>query len=218
MVQYLIPQKDTLTHFACPTCNYPVSISTADTLLSNSDTVCDMCCTHSLDDDYYQCDNEDCSCNNPYDIITTSIILRQEAYDIITNPETIVDNTWYHVTTVAPEDMLFDGTINMHVGQSATVQALQELRYQDTPVYLYELRLKDDVHIHDEFVHDKSSWCTYDIRLENNEVSAFAYVNRWEAPGSISLFARNDALEVVNISHPEIIPKRKDDSDYNFIY
>lgn len=114
--------------------------------------------------------------------------------------------------------MLFDGEINMHVGQPATVKALQELRYQDTPVYVYELRLNNNVRIYDEFVHDKSSWYAYEKRLANNEVSAFVYVNRWEAPGSISLFVRNDALEIVGVSRPEIITKRKEDSDYKFIY
>lgn len=218
MQQYLTPQKDTPVHFACPVCHYPASISTADTLLSNSDTVCNMCCTHPLDDDFTQCDNENCACNNPYDIITADIILRHDAYNIFTNPKTIINTTWYHVTTVAPEDMLFDGEINMHVGQPATVKALQELRYQDTPVYVYELRLNNNVRIYDEFVHDKSSWYAYEKRLATNEVSAFAYVNRWEAPGSISLFVRNDALEIVGVSRPEIITKRKEDSDYKFIY
>ena len=83
---------------------------------------------------------------------------------------------------------------------------------------MYELRLNNNARIHDEFVHDKSSWYAYETRLANNEVSAFAYVNRWEAPGSISLFVRNGALEIVGVSRPEIIPKRKKDSDYKFIY
>lgn len=209
---YLPPSPGAETHFACPDCNTPADMKMADELLCNSVTQCKNCCN---------CNHKEiCLCSDIgfYDIISSHVILREQAQQLVDNPKDILKTDWYHVTTVAPDNMVFNGEKCMHIGQPATVKALQELRYQDTPVYVYELRLNDNVRIYDEFVHDKSSWYTYEKRLAHNEVSGFTYVNRWEAPGSISLFVRNDALEIVGVSRPEIIPKRKKDSDYKFIY
>ena len=116
MAIYLEPCKDTLVHFACPTCNNPVDVLTAKAITCNREIICNTCCTHSLDDDY-ECDNDDCACNNPYDIVTAAVILRPHAKTLMDNPKSILDTTWYHVTDTPPEMMVFDGTCNMHVGQ-----------------------------------------------------------------------------------------------------
>lgn len=217
MAIYLEPCKDTLVHFACPTCNNPVDVLTAKAIACNREIVCNTCCTHSLDDDY-ECDNDDCACNNPYDIVTAAVILRPHAKTLMDNPKSILDTTWYHVTDTPPEMMVFDGTYNMHVGQRETVQAMQEIKYQEESVYVYALRLKDNATIHGTFVDDKSSWCEYGERLTNNEVSGFAYINRWEAPGSVSLFTRCDSVELVHVARTSVIPRRETYADYQFIY
>lgn len=210
---YLPPIKNTHTHFCCPRCNTLADIKAADRIISNDDAHCTYCCDRSN-----STSESDCLANHYYDILDANIVLREKAQEMMKNPSTIMDNLWYHVTDTPPEEMVFDGSFSMHVGQPETVKALQEIQYQEEKVYLYTFRLKENTIIHKDFVDDYNNWYTYDTKIANNEVSGFAYINRWEAPGSMSLLVRNDTVELIKVENPDIIPKRKKYSDYRFTY
>lgn len=209
---YLPSSPGVESHFACPDCNTPADMKMADELLCNNITQCKNCCN---------CDpKEVCFCIDVgfYDIISAHVILREQAQQLVDNPEDILKTDWYHITTIAPENMVFNGEKCMHIGQEDTVKALQEMKYQDQEVYCYRLRFEDNVILHDELLHDKSAWTTYETQLQEQDVTAFAYINRWEATGSLSLFVLSEVVHVVEVTRPPVIPKRETYTDYKYVY
>ena len=193
---YLPSIKNAQTHFCCPICNTLADMKSADRLISNDDAHCTYCCDRSN-----STSESDCLGKHYYDILDATIVLREKTQEMMENPSTIMNNLWYHVTDTTPEEMVFDGSFSMHIGQPETVKALQEMKYQEKEIYLYTFRLKENTIMHKDFVDDCNNWYTYDIEIANNEVSGFAYINRWEAPGSMSLLVRNDTVEPVSYTH-----------------
>lgn len=183
------------SRFACPVCHTPAYKVYEDDLRLNA---------------LVKCFNNSCHTNNEktqFHFSNATTILRPGYYKIARNIEKMKRMDWYHISTLSPDKMEFDTGLDMHIGQIDTICAyhdVSKVRWRDG-FYLYRVRFAPDKVLHNEIIRDENHWDDVNKILRNgcdtqgNTVDAYAYVNRWEAPGSISIVSRRDALELVDV-------------------
>lgn len=131
----------------------------------------------------------------------------------------VKDAVWYHATYVDDwfnrvttgqgmegEDGDF---LYIHVGSEQAARDIARDKYfsaygGDLDVVLYQVRLKADAVLSPDVVNDDETWRDFssvtDETAETMGGDAVRYLNRWEAPGSISLLVDARQLEFVSIS------------------
>lgn len=158
------------------------------------------------------CVNPDCFHNGSktwFNSMDACMIIRPEHRDITDNPLHAKNHTWYHISTLAPDEMEFHSNRPMHLGHAATVKAYYDSvpfahgeKFFNGDFYVYQVRLKKDCVISDVILDDCDYWDDVELSLLDYVTpSAHVYVNRIEAPGSLSIIAKRCALEVVK-SYP----------------
>lgn len=157
-----------------------------------------------------RCFNDACRTENgevQFHFFNAATVLRPGYYKIARNMEKMKRIDWYHISRLSPDKMEFDTGLDMHIGQIDTIRAYHDVsspRWKDG-FYLYRVRFAPDKVLHNEIIRDENHWNEVNEILRNgfdkqgNTVDAYAYVNRWEALGSISIVSRRDALELVDV-------------------
>lgn len=138
-----------------------------------------------------------CECGERYDLVDAKIRVEPgtESHRFI-DPKEVTKAVWYHAT--AQEDWLEKGDpFQVHVGLEAAAfdRALSILAPHSAsakPFYLYEVSLDADATVDSEI----------SAEGENYEISGagdgdvIRYVNRYEAPGTVSLLLNSSKLKV----------------------
>lgn len=143
-------------------------------------------------------------------------VLVEDASKIFLHRKAVIETEWFHYTMV--EDWLNEvrkAGVWVHIGTMRSVRALRRHRmdYKHSAGegrYVHTLRLAKPV-VDPAVAVDRNVWpvATTDRRIRVVEgpndfrdlapkVNVVRYLNRWEAPGSISLLVDPQALEVVN--------------------
>lgn len=192
----LTPQQ---SNFACPVCHTPVHIKHEEEIINEHGVICENKCI--IDPDKVE-GNQDV-----FYIFEASVVLRPGYKNLAENPQIATEMSWYHISKRSPQQMEFDTGMEMHVGTLETVKRYRDQirtwRNQVQDYYVYELKMVD-VDIEPELLKDINYWLPQEQALydgiDGRTVYAYRYVNRWEAPGTISLIARRDIFEIVNVT------------------
>ena len=187
------------SNFACPICHTPVHIKHEENIINEHGVTCMHNCVIVPD--------ESVEHQRVFYINEASIVLRPGYEVLAKQPQHATSMHWYHISKRAPQQMEFDTGMEMHVGTLETVKYYRDQvarwKNQQQDYYVYELSMVD-VDVEKELLQDENYWIAQQRALSNgingHNVYAYAYINRWEAPGSISLIARRDVFQVVNIT------------------
>lgn len=134
--------------------------------------------------------------------------------------DAVKDVIWYHATYVEDwfrkvstgQDMQEEkgDFLYLHVGSEQAARDIARDKYFSVfggdlePVFLYQVRLKADAVLSSRIVNDDETWSDFssvtDETVEALGGDAVRYLNRWEAPGSISLLVDARQLEFVAVS------------------
>ena len=181
------------TYYACPVCFTPVrKRNDNDHILFWS----------------MLCSNLDCSQDGSstwFNGRKAIMFIRPEHRDLANNPASAIEHAWYHISTLTPDEMEFHSNRPMHLGHAATVKAYYDSdpfvhgeKFANGDFYVYQVRLKNDCVISDVILDDFDYWDDVDLSFLDYETpSAHVYVNRIEAPGSLSIIAKRCEIEVV---------------------
>lgn len=113
------------------------------------------------------------------------------------DPDVVLQSNWWHSTRKENWHDVVPGDVTVHVGthhaarQRAKHTGAPAIR--NSPVFLYKLRLKPNVKVNKSVYRDTS-----DNSRNAGKNRVTRYVNIYESPGSMSLIARRDDLEVVS--------------------
>lgn len=122
---------------------------------------------------------------------------------------------WYHATNVADwhekvstgyemEDGEF---VFAHIGTKEAARDIATSKYfrydKKAEVYLYQITLKETATLASYIADDETVWSDFEIAdktsLAAAKADAVRYLNRWEAPGSISLLVNASMLEFKSV-------------------
>lgn len=183
------------SHFACPVCHTPARLYQVGDIRGRVAVYCNnnTCFTGTK--------------RTQFHFSNAATVLRPGYYKIARNLDKMLRMDWYHISRLSPGMLEFETGKDMHIGQIDTIREYHEIsQYRWTDgYYLYRLRFKPDTVLHNEIIRDDNRWETVNDILRNNydeqghAVDAYAYVNRWEALGSISMVSRRDKLELVDV-------------------
>jgi len=127
------------------------------------------------------------------------------------NKEEVPQERWFHATkrgnwaeAIQSASTSERGGLMVHVGDRETAMERAKDTFWNRTFYLYEVSIAPDTHILDGIVDDENSWPTFKEEMEGEAanfpeyvgVDAVRYVNRYEAPGSISLLVDATKLTV----------------------
>jgi len=183
------------SRFACPVCHTPAYKE------------------HELDVRMsvpVSCANNNCYAGKnrtKFHFYNAATVLRPGYYKIARNMKKMQSMNWYHISCIPPDKMEFNTGLDMHIGQIDTIRAYHDVSSPrwENGFYLYCVRFAPGKVLHHEIIRDENHWDEVNKMLRNgfdeqgNAVDAYAYVNRWEALGSISIISRRDALEIVDV-------------------
>lgn len=146
-------------------------------------------------------------------------------------PDAVKETVWYHATYVEDwfekvstghgmkreaADFLY-----IHVGSEEASRDLAGSKYfthpePDERIMLHQLKLKADAVLADSILNDIETWWDYSSVTEETRKAiggdVVRYLNRWEAPGSISLLVDARQLELVSVEelhNPTLLPDSK---------
>jgi len=126
------------------------------------------------------------------------------------NKEEVPQERWFHATkrgnwaeAIQSASTSERGGLMVHVGDRETAMERAKDTFWNRTFYLYEVSIAPDTRILDGIVDDENSWPTFKEEMEGEDanfpeyvgVDAVRYVNRYEAPGSISLLV--DAKKLI---------------------
>lgn len=175
------------SYFTCPECKCGVSISQEAVLLDENPSVC-------------------AACGVKFDILTASMLLRPEFYGLSNNVHSALGMLWYHVSEKDPNEMDFESDREMHVGQMDSVNhyVSSHPRFDGKSRYLYTLQFYPDVVLYDKIIDDENDWVWVEhlfrgMSASDLDVDGFVYLNRFEAPGSLSIVARRCAFDMISV-------------------
>lgn len=164
----------------CPQCHVPVPMDDFEVNGINDDYACAKCDAVFAGDD---------AC--------VSVLDGHKA--LYENPALATEMRWFHISRLSPEQMEFSTDREMHLGQLDTVND-----YFDNVAFfglngywLYEVRLKPGTIVEDTVLCDDNYWDDVCADFVAGGSTAWAYVNRYELFGSVSLIVRRDAVELV---------------------
>lgn len=163
------------------------------------------------------CANPDCFQNGSrtwFNGQQAVMFIRPEHRDLANNPESAIEHIWYHISTCTPDEMEFHSNRPMHLGHAATVKAYYDSvpfvhgeKFANGDFYVYQVRLKNDCVISDIVLDDCDYWDDVELSLLDYETpSAHVYVNRIEAPGSLSIIAKRRDVEMVKTYPRGVFP------------
>lgn len=131
----------------------------------------------------------------------------------------VKDTVWYHATYVddwfnrVTTGQGMEGEegdfLYIHVGSEQAARDIARDKYfsaygGDLDISLYQVRLKADAVLSPYIVHDDETWRDFSSATDKTAKAmggdAVRYLNRWEAPGSISLLVDARQLEFVSVS------------------
>lgn len=167
--------------FRCSECDKPFSNSAAGLLL------------------YYE--NVRCRhCGELGDINSASLEVREDFRDIEVDVNNAKKRRWTHATGrgAAWFKGVQEADVSIHMGapEAAVDRMLTEYNnVGDRTVYFYELELKEEVALQPTIEEDQ----TNGDRVKNHENPALVYLNRWEAPGTLSVEAHHSQVKVVAV-------------------
>ena len=186
------------SNFVCPVCFLPIGIEEESLLINEHSVECKNGCKIPFDEG----EEKDDFC-----IFDAQVVLRPGYKKLAMNPSIAPEMRWYHISSKKPSEMEFNSGRDMHVGSLETVKYYRDTvdhwRENVCDYYVYELRMKK-VPIEKDLLCDKNYWDFQNDVLEKGDVYGYAYVNRWEAPGSISILARRDIFEIVSVTNNEL--------------
>lgn len=187
---------DDKTYYACPVCDTP------------ADKACES--TMSWKNAVY-CANQNCYTQGEktsFSSDTARMIVRNQHNDLAVNPSDATDMAWYHISHIPPEEMEFDSWLSMHVGQAETIKDYYNVSFShDDDFYIYQLEFVDNTEFYPYIIDDCDDWEDVEISFENHcPIDAYCYINRVEAPGSISVIARRDVLRISQVYNRGEIP------------
>lgn len=117
------------------------------------------------------------------------------------NVQAVKDMSWYHISELDEPCMEFESENTMHIGQ---LESLRDLIRQRTawntgwePFCVYELRIRQDADIYHTITADVNDWRNEEDDIFYGLADGFVYVNRYEAPGSVSLIIKRNCVELV---------------------
>lgn len=143
-------------------------------------------------------------CQEDYVYPEKRVFIHPDSWNML-DANSAKDSLWFHATTlpawgsVILQDRMGIPLVHLGTKQASWDIAEQHKRnYQVKDIYMYTLRLKRDIVVHDSFLQDTNQWDSY---AEDNDWfcqdTVYRYVNDFEAPGSISLLAPADTFDVV---------------------
>lgn len=185
------------TYYACPVCNTPALKESQETLEWKGSVYCvDPECMRNGERTYFSS-------------VQARMIVRPGYEDLVEDPTTGEHIQWYHISHTSPDEMEFDSWLSMHIGQADTVKNYYDISFSHgDDFYVYRLRFRDNVTVSPKLIDDFDDWEDVEISFENEApVDAYCYVNRLEAPGSISMITRRDVIEVVEVYEHGCLPE-----------
>lgn len=149
-------------------------------------------------------------CHTPY-TITDGRALKNPKQDIViphNNEKEFLKDVanqaaeyhWFHATLTDPERFsTTDPQIITHVGRPETcIDYLSKTTGLRGTIWVHELALRPGTLIDPELAIDINNWSVEIQQILQGEVDGFAYVNRWEAPGTASLLVSCECLMLVD--------------------
>lgn len=176
--------KDQTSAFACPACFSAVSKEQEAELLDGGET-------DALN--YVECK----PCGEFFNADEAEVQLQSETVPLLEIP-TVYDTEWFHISNSASwiEDITQDeGCIPfIHAGNKQSALDRYDGAYKGKTAYLYKFKISSIASIGSVVYEDHNDWpyeVDYPLTLTDDvtgdAIDGFRYVNRWEAPGFISL-------------------------------
>lgn len=179
--------REPSSYFSCPKCGTVVIETQVTDVLGEKKVSCQ-------------------ECGEKFGILTACMLLRNEFNDLADNPESALGMVWYHVSEKDPSEMDFESDREMHVGQMDSVNhyVSSHPRFDGKSRYLYTLQFYPDVVLYDKIIDDENDWVWVEhlfrgMSVSDLDVDGFVYLNRFEAPGSLSIIARRCAFDMISV-------------------
>ena len=167
--------------FRCSECDKPFSNSAAGLLLCYENVKCRHC-------------------GELGDIDSASLEVREDFRDIEVDVNSAKKRRWTHATDRGEAWFkgLQEADVSLHMGAPEAAVDRMLTKYNnvgDRTLYFYELELKEEVALQPTVEEDQANG----DRVENHETPALVYLNRWEAPGTLSVEAHHSQVKVVAV-------------------
>lgn len=182
---------DPASYFVCPQCGSVASRELELLILDEKFVTCPIC-------------------GEGFGILSAQMMLRHAYSGLAKNPESAVDMLWFHVSEKSPEEMDFESDREMHVGQMESVEHYVSThpRFEGKNRYLYSLQFHSDAVLYARVIDDENDWVWAEhlfrgMSVSDLDVDGFVYLNRFEAPGSLSVVARRCAFDVLEVTRLE---------------
>lgn len=171
-------------YYKCPQCDMEAPIRQSDKHFSAGEP---YVCTH---------------CHTSFTINDDASIVKPhpDAQHIV---DTYRDRLWYHVSLSHPYYFTTgDRSVITHAGTPVTCYDYYANNNYVNTKYLrvYVLRLHSDFTLRDgDVVNDVNNWYDYEQNIISGKYDGLLYINRFEAPGSISMLTHSGAYEVMDV-------------------
>lgn len=151
-----------------------------------------------IDNDYISCNK----CSKKLFIEDTVLILTHKVKNLMRDTELVKEDYWYHATSMYNADWLervINNQVNVHVGEELAAHERALTLYSHAsfdkpePYLLFTLKLKTEASVSKTINTDTND----DDDLGNSDLEV--YLNHWESPGSVSIYANPKMLEIVDI-------------------
>ena len=176
---------DPSSYYACPRCGSVASEELGLLILGEKPVMCP-------------------DCHTVFDVLSASMLVRSKYSGVLRNPSSAADMLWYHVSEKSPDEMEFSSDREMHVGQMESIDQYvsDHPRFEGKSRFLYSLQFYPDVFLYDHVIEDEDDWLWAEhlfrgMSVGDLDVDGFVYLNRFEAPGSLSVVARRCAFDVL---------------------
>lgn len=196
--------KEENSQLSCPSCNTPATQMQMAVLAWENPVMC-----------------RGSGCKSPrYDIYSAKVIPRDHTAPIMLDPKKIGERSWIHMTNTGDnwhDEVSAVDDLVIHAGdyEAAADRMLSENmhRREDHMVNMFTISFKDpeSLRVMEPIGEDMNDDILYD--MENYD--AAAYINRWEAPGTISIEANPRVMQVDKVEKVSMGELRKLASSYN---
>lgn len=158
------------------------------------------------------CANPDCYRDNErmyYNSDQAKMVIRPEFHEIVANPQLALEMDWYHITRTPLSKMEFSSHKDIHIGGSATIHDYSKVSFAPVSDYfVHRLRFNQNAVLNNAIIDDFDEWEDVVQSFHDDaNPNVYLYVNRIEAPGSLSIIAKRCALEVVRTYPRGVFPE-----------
>lgn len=185
--------------YACPICETPApKDATPDLKWMNSTYCANPDCYRDYRDNermYYNSDQ-------------AKMVIRPEFHKVVANPQLALEMDWYHITRTPLSKMEFSSHKDIHIGGAATIHDYRKVSFAPVSDYfVHRLRFNQNAVLNDAIIDDFDEWEDVVQSFHDNaNPNVYLYVNRLEAPGSLSIIARRDVITPVEQFDCESLP------------